>query len=155
MKPKLCLIILILVLITSCENGTDDYRDKFTGEFHFVGYYYHGALQTQDSIEWLQFSDTIEYISIIEKFNQDQLKIIFKPDYSDPVYVTTIPSGIYGLIYPTVNEDGLFSYPEFEGTDHQLFNGGFSTVDSLFFMYGVAGQGGTQLDSIFGERISQ
>ncbi len=127
-----------------------DYRDKYIGKFYFEGYYCSRTIPES----WYSCY-TYGYYSVIEKYGSNRLRITFNRNTREPEYNTTVPTGIYGLIYPIIDESGIFTYPEVQNVSQTYFRGGFHSNDSLYFEFGIDAHAGSQKVEVIGTRISE
>jgi len=98
------IVAICATLFSACKKEPVDYRDKWVGEWEFTTYDYreHGTIAEPFIIE----RDTIHYVGRIEIHGADRLKIMFKPNATEPFPIN-------GLIYPVVDNLGALSYPEY------------------------------------------
>jgi len=105
---------------------TVDYRTKWMGEWNFTTIdYLHYYSIPADPSSLIIIHDTICFIGTIEKYENDRLKIVFKPNATAPdmegIY---FPLRINGLIYPVVDDLGNFDYSNLKSS-HNSFSGEF------------------------------
>ena len=99
----LAVVAACVTLFSTCKKDKEDYRDKWVGTYDFIMIDYY---KTQTPIETTIEIDTIYFIGTIEKHKTDKLKIVFKPDAMEPF-------PIEGIVYPTVDDSGVLSYPDY------------------------------------------
>ncbi|HAH23749.1 MAG TPA: hypothetical protein DCL77_08330 [Prolixibacteraceae bacterium] len=128
----------------------EDSRNIYIGNYNFVGYY--STFYQNVNIT----SDTITYKGSIEKSGNNQLKIIFKYPYKEPVTgVETFPIPIDGLVYVTLGDSGKINYPELvEHSNYYYFSGKFIDKDSIYFQYSVRSHPIFEYNVIRGNKIT-
>jgi hypothetical protein len=131
--------------------GNPDYRNDYTGDYRFNNFYhFREAGSSGDSTS----NSVIDYNGTIEKYQTDQLKIIFAPDYIEPYILQTLwplHNAVYGLIYPTIDHSSeILSYPNL----HYSFNGSFAGKDSINFYIAETTHWGEESYTVFGKRIN-
>ena len=116
-----------------------DYRNKWIGNWDFT---------TIDYVEYtldyggtyIIIDDTINFIGIVEKYEKDRLKIVFKPNATEPPIwnpnQSTFPTPVNGLIYSIINELDSLIYPNFNGESKYRFTGFFSSNEVNIFYSG-------------------
>ena len=146
-----CLIITA-ALFVSCKRDKiqvqkegEDYRAKWEGSWNFTTidntlYYF-----PPDTI-----IDTTIYTGYISIYDTNKLKIVFKPNASEPRY-DPLPVVIRGIVYPTVDESGMFSYPEVN-LEHGIFRGFISTDTLYIHWYQTYGHAADAGHTIIGKR---
>jgi len=125
-------VAICVTLFSACKKE-DDYRDKWVGEWEFTTYDYraYGIIEEPLTIE----TDTIHFIGTVEIHDKERLKIVFKPNATEPFPI------INGLIYPVVDNSGTLSYPEYSpslaGYLYGEFNGSISenTIHINYYHY--------------------
>lgn len=154
---NICVYAIIFVIMTigffSCEKIEPDYRDQWTGTYDFttisaVGYWELG-------FGWSFVYDTMNFVGTIEKYDEEKLKITFKPHATEPDFTDIVyPLKINGLIYPRISKFNKLDYPEF-----RCDNGGFSgsiTEDKINIQYQQsAGHFGNENHKIEGIKINK
>ena len=128
MKPQhlFYYLVIIAVLFTACSKVSSkdkDYRDKYVGVYDFT------------TIDCIGICDTIHFTGTIEKYKTSRLKIIFKPNATEPTFAFPIP--INGLMYPIVDNTGTIIYPEFIIRGYQL--SGLITDNEISVFYDIVG----------------
>ncbi|MDR1180442.1 MAG: hypothetical protein LBL13_00470 [Bacteroidales bacterium] len=108
-----------------------NYRDKYVGAWNFttIDYIYY-VRDIYDTNSLVIIHDTTNFIGTIEKYETDRLKIVFKPNATEPDMsdrnIVYFPAGVNGLIYPVVDETDTLRYPNFNGGNGNNFTGSFS-----------------------------
>jgi len=149
------IIIVVIVSLSSCKKPPPepDYRDKWVGNYDFtivsaIGYY-------QFDSGWNFTKDTVNFVGTIEKYDNDRLKITFKPNTIEPDFTRILfPLQINGLIYPRVCNFGDFDYPEFR-CDKGGFSGCFSDNKISINYSQSAGHFGSETHDIQGIKINE
>ena len=140
----------------TCE-VTVDYRSQWVGDWDFttidyVRYYYPDIYS--DSLVVKQ--DTIHFVGTINKHGSDRLKIIFKPNATEPDFTKLYAIlQIYGLIYPVIDDSGTLTYPDFRSNGD--FYGSFlgNEIDIYYYHYGPQGQAAYENHNIKGVKINK
>jgi len=130
-----------------------DYRNRWFGTYDFttisaIGYF-------EFDFGWNYIHDTVIFMGTIEKYDKDRLKIIFKPNATEPNFTEIFyPLQIKGLIYPSVGNLGLLDYPEFT-CDKGEFSGCFSDNKINISYEQSAGHFGHEKHKIQGIKINK
>jgi len=122
-----------------------DYRNKWTGTYDFttIDYKQYCLYYPCDSL--FRMLDTVSFVGTVEKYKTSRLKIIFKPNATEPF-------PIHGLMYPVVDDIGNLSYPEY---DCDTISGRFS-INNIYVRYscrGPLGIGAYYWSDIQGKKI--
>lgn len=134
-------ILLLLLFVISCDKRDDnneDYRDNFIGEYGFTTCSIIEEYNHQLDTMYISY-DTIKAIGSISKNGNEKLTIIFQSHETEPdLDSTNFKPLSLGKIYPTVDLNGILSYPEFikYGGGIVSFEGQFINSDTINFMYG-------------------
>ncbi len=137
MKKIIYIFTLILAVVSfSCKKPIEesrDYRDKWVGTYMFITYhhlqFYSQGYYIPDS--FVCIDDTTEFIGTIEKWGENQLRIVFKPDATEPDTTRRNPVEVEiknGIVYPKVDSMGILTYPEWDYYVNRNF-GSFSNIE--------------------------
>jgi hypothetical protein len=147
MKYVFCFILVILSLImitsSSCKK---DYATNYTGNYIFT------TIGVAWTIDTVACSDTITYYGRITLDSEHRLKINYanyKVDTCDPTYLI-----VYGTITPLVDNEGILSYPEWEKTYYNSFDGTFDNNGGVKFKINGGGKGAGSLNKVEGLKIN-
>ena len=115
-----------------------DYRNKWVGDWDFTTIdYVHYYLDILDPESLVIIQDTVRFIGTIKKSGYyDKLKIIFKPNASEPDLGNYFPLKINGLLYPTIDDSGNLTII---GWDYRPYFQGFISNNEISISYGMAG----------------
>jgi hypothetical protein len=132
-------IILLLAFIPGCKKEDSDYRDKFTGRYHFE--IEHEYRTVHGSIFNLIYVDTVYYYdgNVSKSLNFENEILI---DWgSDTLFITN------NIAYTQKTEfkiDSNGHLKDLDTLDHQLDSGGYIHLDTIKFYLrldeGMAGQ---------------
>lgn len=159
LKTLAMAMMIAFCLFVSCQkeriqqdgnNKEEDYRDEWVGTWDFTTIDY--TQRWMPPVDTL-IIDTIRYTGTIITSDTNKLKIVFKPDASDPI-INPGPPVIRGIVYPTVDVFGNLSYPE-AYFDHGHFRG-FISKDSIYMDYSQTyGHFATAWHTITGKKVSK
>ena len=127
------IVAICITVITACKKE-NDYRDQWVGEWKFTTYDY---TQSGFSGEPLTIKrDTIHFIGSIGKYETNKLKIVFKPNATEPDLGNHFPLSINGLLYPTIDDSGILTI---FGLDCRPYFQGFIFNNEISISYGMIG----------------
>jgi hypothetical protein len=139
--------------------GNPDFRNKYTGDYEFSEWF-----ETSYVIYWVHpirdttFSGIRNSNGRIEKYQANQLKIVFRnpctePDLGIGTNIVYFPMMVDGLLYPTISETGLLSYYG-ANMSYSLW-GSFTGSDSMEFHYGILAQMWSDHHVLRGKKLKQ
>jgi hypothetical protein len=114
----------LLILLNSSCNKKDDFRKKYTGAYLFK----------TEARSWIMgnSSDTIVYFTgYISDSLTTYLKIVYAPYIHDSFNLTHPAIYIPGTIWPSIDNNGNLSYPEWLDDPHKSFSGSFNENGDL------------------------
>ncbi|MBO4739264.1 MAG: hypothetical protein J5606_06855 [Bacteroidales bacterium] len=137
MKKIIYIFALILAVVSlSCKKPIEesrDYRDKWVGTYMFITYhhlqFYSQGFYIPES--FVSIDDTTEFIGTIDKWGEDMLRIVFKPNATEPDTTSRNPVRVEiknGIVYPKVDSMGVLTYPEWNPYGNRKF-GSFSNIE--------------------------
>ena len=142
----ICFFLLCSLLIfSSCQKNI---AKEYTGNFYF----------TTDASSYVgdASNDSVIYFyGSITADSKKTLKIEYGPILMTPSSNSLIAK-IYveGTIYPTVDANGNFTYPDYLEKDlHYIFHGGFDDNGDVNITLGFDGLGGGYSNVIHGKRL--
>ena len=146
--------LTLLVLIACTKNKEDpDYRDKFCGRYSIIQYYRGWSMG--DPVTSYSY-DTLETIAVIDKFMgytcpngsnyyniEQKLGVRLSDDFTFDSHSSICNDTSYYIVnylHPTVNFEGILTYPEFTCDVHAHFSG-YIRNNSLYIEYYYNGLG--------------
>ena len=125
-------LILVILLLYSCENEVVDSRIPFTGEFNFTTISNNRTMCYDSSSlcvnGWKNFNfDTTHITTNIELYSKNKLKIHF----GNNVLGHRNDSTYNEIFYPEILPDGTLNFPEYPIGGHNRFEGKFIGYDTL------------------------
>lgn len=136
--------------------GNPDYRNTYIGNYKFKNFNHLLLLLSIFPPKDTTINDTVDYNGVIEKYEVDKLKIIYAPDYIEPdLTYESFPMRyyVYGLLYPTVSNGGILSYPGMP--ERYRFRGNFIGEDSINFSFSHSTHSGDESYEMFGKKINK
>jgi hypothetical protein len=134
--------------------GNPDHRNLYVGNYKFKNFNHLLVLLSVIPPKDTIINDTVDYNGTIEKYEIDKLKIVYAPDYKEPDFTYEafpMRGYVYGLIYPTVNYEGILSYPGIPS--RYIFSGNFIGKDSITFSFFHYDHFGSESYQMYGKRL--
>lgn len=159
--------VILGVLFSCCNPEPDpypekpkDYREKWVGTYDFttidyLRYYSHDIFDTASLV---LIHDTTYFRGTIKAYENNRLKITFKPDATDPDFSSIIfPLRINGILYPVVDDLGIITCSELPVGSNQTLSGSFSEneINIRYESTGPLGQAATEHHIIDGIKINK
>jgi len=134
--------------------GNPDYRNLYVGNYIFMNFNHLQVLMSVIPPKDTIINDTVDYNGTIERYEIEKLKIVYAPDYKEPDFTYEafpMRGYVYGLIYPTVSNEGILSYPGIPS--RYIFSGKFIGKDSITFSFFHYDHFGSESYQMYGKRL--
>ena len=120
-----------------------DYRNNWVGIYEFTTIdHLHYCEDPMCSTGVFDIRDTIQFIGTIEIFGTNRLRIVFKPNATEPKPSHWLLQ-INGIIYPTVDPEGILTYSEYNSGESGFL--GSLSGNEINMNYGASGPLGMQM----------
>ena len=148
---KIIFVLILISFVASCEKPPKDYRDPYTGKFHFTTFHSVIAMcyDEPDCIDgWRVIQhDTAQYWSNVLKEGAEKIKMHLWDS-------TDVRLGKrYHTIVPIIDQNGLLALPEYTDPFHG-FEGSYIEKNTININFKIrSGMGGYHTYEITGTRV--